>query len=123
MNVLLSVAQFEREVTGERTRDKIAAPKRKGMWMGGNVPIGYRRHERALVIGEPQAERTPKIYRLYLALGCGERLKFELDAKGWLTPVRQTQRVGAMGDRPFSRGHLYLILGSPVSKCRARRPS
>ena len=62
LNVLLSFAQFEREVTGERIRDKIAASKRKGMWMGGFAPIGYLPHERTLVIDEPQAERVREIF-------------------------------------------------------------
>ena len=69
LNVLLSFAQFEREVTGERIRDKIAASKKKGMWMGGFAPIGYRPHERSLAIDPIQAERVREIFRLYLELG------------------------------------------------------
>ncbi|EWS54645.1 MULTISPECIES: recombinase family protein [unclassified Methylibium] len=114
LNVLLSFAQFEREVTGERIRDKIAASKRKGLWMGGIAPIGYRPHERSLAIEEVQAERVRAIYRLYLELGCVSRLKREIDARAWRTPPRATQREGATGDRPFSRGHLYRILSNPV---------
>jgi site-specific DNA recombinase len=114
LNVLLSFAQFEREVTGERIRDKIAASKRKGMWMGGIPPIGYRVHERALVIDEVQAERVREMYRLYLVLSCVRLLKARLDELGWVTPVRQTKRSDAMGERPFSRGHLYRILSNPV---------
>lgn len=118
LNVLLSFAQFEREVTGERIRDKIAASKRKGLWMGGVAPIGYRPQERTLVIDEPQAERVRVMYRRYLELGCVSRLHQELNSLNWRTPVRTTQREGATGDRPFSRGHLYRILSNPVYRGR-----
>lgn len=104
LNVLLSFAQFEREVTGERIRDKIAASKRKGMWMGGNTPIGYRAHERTLIIDDTQAERIRGIYRLYLEHGCVRKLKNELDQRRWMS---------ASG-KPFTRGHLYRILSNPV---------
>jgi site-specific DNA recombinase len=114
LNVLLSFAQFEREVTGERIRDKIAASKRKGMWMGGLPPVGYLAKDRTLVLHEPHAEKIREIYRLYLELNCVRRLKDEVDRRGWLTPERQTKRSGAGGNRPFSRGHLYKILGNPV---------
>src|SRR5205814_8273901 len=70
LNVLLSFAQFEREVTGERIRDKIAASKRKGMWMGGVVPMGYELRDRHLIINAAEGERVRKIYQLYLELGC-----------------------------------------------------
>ena len=71
LNVLLSFAQFEREVTGERIRDKIAASKRKGMWMGGFVPLGYDLCDRRIVIDEREAETVRYIYRRYQELGCG----------------------------------------------------
>ena len=112
LNVLLSFAQFEREVTGERIRDKIAASKRKGMWMGGYAPIGYLPHERTLKVDEPQAERVRQIFDLYLQLGCVRRLKMELDSRGWRTPERQGARPG--GGLPFTRGHLYRLLSSPI---------
>ena len=70
LNVLLSFAQFEREVTGERIRDKIAASKRKGMWMGGTPPLGYEIKDRQLVVNEVDAETVRLIYRRYLELGC-----------------------------------------------------
>ena len=70
LNVLLSFAQFEREVTGERIRDKIAASKRKGLWMGGSIPVGYIPHERTLIIDAPHAETIREIFRLYLQYGC-----------------------------------------------------
>ena len=120
LNVLLSFAQFEREVTGERIRDKIAASKRKGMWMGGIAPIGYRPRDRSLVIDEPRAEQVREIYQLYLDLGCVRQLKGELDRRGWRTPPRKTRRSDAGGARPFSRGHLYRILSNPVYLGRIR---
>ena len=79
LNVLLSFAQFEREVTGERIRDKIAASKKKGMWMGGYVPLGYEVMEQKLVVNETEAELIRAIYQRYLTLGCVRRLKAELD--------------------------------------------
>ena len=114
LNVLLSFAQFEREVTGERIRDKIAASKRKGMWMGGNTPVGYVPHERTLVIDECQAERVREIYRLYLKLGNVRLLKSEVDRMGWKTPLRETKQGNEAGGKPFSRGNLYRILSNPV---------
>ena len=81
LNVLLSLAQFEREVTGERIRDKIAASKRKGMWMGGHVPTGYLPYERTLVIEPTQAERIRQISRLYLECG-GVRI-MKAETTGW----------------------------------------
>src|SRR5882724_11944402 len=82
LNVLLSFAQFEREVTGERIRDKIAASKRKGMWMGGFAPLGYVPHERSLAIDEPQAERVREICQRYLDLGSVWNLQAEADRLG-----------------------------------------
>ena len=112
LNVLLSFAQFEREVTGERIRDKIAASKRKGMWMGGFAPLGYVPHERTLAVDEPRAQRVREIFQLYLELGCVRRLKLEMDARGWKTPSEQGKRPG--GGRAFTRGHLYRLLSNPV---------
>jgi DNA invertase Pin-like site-specific DNA recombinase len=114
LNVLLSFAQFEREVTGERIRDKIAASKRKGLWMGGITPIGYLPHERTLVIDESQAPLIREIYRLYLQLGSVRQLKSETDRLGRVTPIRKTRRANSAGGRSFSRGHLYRILSNPV---------
>ncbi|HEU4458527.1 MAG TPA: recombinase family protein [Methylibium sp.] len=113
LNVLLSFAQFEREVTGERIRDKIAASKRKGLWMGGVAPIGYRPHERTLVIDEGEAERVRDLYRLYLRLGCVSQLKRHVDGQAWSTPARP-DNARSTGDRPFSRGHLHRILCNPI---------
>jgi len=73
LNVPLSFAQFEREVTGERIRDKIAASKKKGMWMGGTVPLGYDSVDRKLIVNEREAEAVRHIYRRYIELGCCNR--------------------------------------------------
>lgn len=86
LNVLLSFAQFEREVTGERIRDKIAASKQKGMWMGGTVPIGYVGHERTLAIDEDHAKLIRHMYERYLALRSIRALKMELDKAGIYAP-------------------------------------
>jgi site-specific DNA recombinase len=110
LNVLLSFAQFEREVTGERIRDKIAASKKKGLWMGGNAPMGYVPHERTLRIDEVQAQRVREIFALYLELGSVYKLKAELKRRGWTTPVR----AGKLGGRPFDRGNLYRMLANPI---------
>ena len=114
LNVLLSFAQFEREVTGERIRDKIAASKRKGMWMGGVPPVGYIAKNRTLVIDPKQADRVREIFQLYLKLNCVRKLKAELDRRGWVTPPRVSRRKNASGGRPFARGHLYKLLSNPI---------
>src|SRR3981081_2994836 len=82
LNILLSFAQFEREVTGERIRDKIAASKKKGMWMGGLVPLGYDARERTLVINPAEAETIQRIFALYREFGCVRRVKEEADSLG-----------------------------------------
>ena len=114
LNVLLSFAQFEREVTGERIRDKIAASKQKGMWMGGVPPIGYQGHERTLVVDESGANLIRNIFNLYLTLGCVRQLKHELDTTGIATPHRTSKSGRPHGGQIFSRGHLYRILSNPV---------
>jgi len=114
LNVLLSFAQFEREVTGERIRDKIAASKRKGMWMGGIPPAGYCAVGRTLKPEPVQCERIPEIYSLYLQLNCIRRLCEEVRSRGWLTPERKHKRAGFGGHKPFSRGHLHRILSNPL---------
>jgi DNA invertase Pin-like site-specific DNA recombinase len=110
LNMLLSFAQFEREIAGERIRDKIAASKAKGMWMGGNIPLGYDARDRKLVVNEAEAKTVRMIFRRYAELGSVTLLQEELDRQG----VRSKQREGAggrlAGGRPFSRGILYLIL-------------
>ena len=113
LNVLLSFAQFEREVTGERIRDKITASRQKGMWMGGVVPLGYDVIDKTLVVNEQEAKTVQHIYSRYLALGCVRKLKEELDTKGYISKVRAVEGVHA-GGRPFSRGALYTLLKNPI---------
>ena len=114
LNVLLSFAQFEREVTGERIRDKIAASKKKGMWMGGNVPLGYDANERTLVINPAEAETVRRIFALYLELGCVRRVKEAADRLGLRTKCSTTTNGTERGGKPFSRGHLYTLLSNPI---------
>jgi DNA invertase Pin-like site-specific DNA recombinase len=110
LNVLLSFAQFEREVTGERIRDKIAASKKKGMWMGGVPPLGYTVRDRKLIIVESEAETVRHIFRRYAALGSVRLLKAELETHG-IAGKRWTSASGrSWGGRPIGRGALYLIL-------------
>ena len=114
LNVLLSFAQFEREVTGERIRDKIAASKKKGMWMGGVVPLGYRVEDRALHIIEDHAAIVRSLYRRYLEAGSVVRLKQQLDAESFRLPIRIDGGGRSTGGGPFSRGHIYKILSNPI---------
>jgi site-specific DNA recombinase len=114
LNVLLSFAQFEREVTGERIRDKIAASKKKGMWMGGNVPLGYDADERTLVINPAEGETVRRIFALYRELGCVRRVKEEADRLGLRTKSRTAANGTKRGGKPFSRGHLYTLLSNPI---------
>src|SRR5437016_1649655 len=114
LNVLLSFAQFEREVTGERIRDKIAASKKKGMWMGGNVPLGYEASERTLVLNPAEAETVRRIFALYHELGCVRRVKEEADRLGLRTKCSTTTNGTERGGKPFSRGHLYTLLSNPI---------
>lgn len=110
LNVLLSFAQFEREVTGERIRDKIAASKVKGMWMGGPIPLGYDVKDRELVVNAKEAETVRMIFKRYQALGCVQKLKTELDANGTGTKVRVSNAGNRSGGQRFSRGALYHLL-------------
>jgi site-specific DNA recombinase len=114
LNVLLSFAQFEREVTGERIRDKIAASKKKGMWMGGYVPLGYEVNERQLVINETEAQLIRDIHQRYLQLGCVRLLKAELDRKGIRSKTRTGRDGRPFGGGSFSRGALYTLLRNPL---------
>jgi DNA invertase Pin-like site-specific DNA recombinase len=114
LNVLLSFAQFEREVTGERIRDKIAASKKKGMWMGGNVPLGYDANERTLVVNPAEAETVRCIFALYRELGCVRRIKEEADRLGLRTKRSTTADGTERGGKCFSRGHLYTLLSNPI---------
>jgi site-specific DNA recombinase len=110
LNVLLSFAQFEREVIGERIRDKIAASKKKGMWMGGVPPLGYRVQDHKLVIIDSEAEIVRAIFRRYTELGSVRLLKDELEAQGIKSKSWTSASGRVIGGKPFSRGALYLIL-------------
>jgi len=114
LNVLLSFAQFEREVTGERIRDKIAASKRKGLWMGGVPPLGYDVYDRRLVINETEAATLKLIYELYLKLGSVRLLKHELDRREVISKLRVSRKGSSSGGLPFSRGALYELLANPI---------
>ena len=110
LNILLSFAQFEREVTGERIRDKIAASKKKGMWMGGLVPLGYDLEGRKLVPNPKEAELIVKIFSLYLELGCVRKLAARLDRERIRTKVWTTRTAARLGGVAFARGALYHLL-------------
>ena len=114
LNVLLSFAQFEREVTGERIRDKIAQSKAKGMWMGGSPPLGYDPpgpfSDRALLVNPAEAELVNRIFRRYLELGSVHGLARELLAEGVRSKAWTTTKGRAMGGLPFSRGALFHLL-------------
>jgi site-specific DNA recombinase len=114
LNVLLSFAQFEREVTGERIRDKIAASKKKGLWMGGQPALGYDIKDRKLVVNEAEAETVRAIFRRYLELGSVRELKTMLDAEGVISKRRTTADGDAYGGQSFSRGALYQMLRNRV---------
>ena len=114
LNVLLSFAQFEREVTGERIRDKIAASKRKGMWMGGIVPVGYDVLDRKLIVNGDEAAQVKKLFRLYLELGCVAKLKAQLDRDGIKSKARQSPSGIRSGGTSYSRGSLYCLLQNPI---------
>ncbi len=127
LNVLLSFAQFEREVIGERTRDKIAASKKKGMWMGGTPPLGYDVVNRQLVVNQSEAETVRSIFDRYLTDRCVSKLQIDLKnegikSKGWVS------RKGFVHKScDFTRGALYYLLGNPiyagmVRHCRSHYP-
>ena len=114
LNMLLSFAQFEREVTGERIRDKIAASKKKGMWMGGLTPLGYDSINRKLVINQTEAETVRHIYQRYAALGSVRALKDDLDRDGIVSKVRVDRFGRTTGGKPLARGALYLMLQNRI---------
>src|SRR6516165_10055017 len=114
LNVLLSFAQFEREVIGERIRDKIAASKQKGMWMGGIPPLGYRVQDRKLIVVDTEAELVYSILRRYAELGSVRLSKEELEVRGVITRAWTSTTGCRVGGKPFSRGGLYLILQNRV---------
>jgi site-specific DNA recombinase len=114
LNVLLSFAQFEREVTGERIRDKIAASKRKGMWMGGRVPLGYDLKDRKLIVNPAEAKQVEEIFRAYLEVGCVRRLRAHLEQRRVLSKVRTGSSGQKAGGGSHSRGALYKLLANRI---------
>lgn len=114
LNMLLSFAQFEREVTAERIRDKIAASKAKGMWMGGTVPLGYEPNGRSLAIADEHAGLIRHVFARYLELGNVRLLAEEMKRGGMQCPKRISRQGRSYGCVWFSRGQLYLILRNPI---------
>ena len=118
LNVLLSFAQFEREVTGERIRDKIDASKKKGMWMGGSIPLGYRVEDRKLKVVEAEAELVRIAYRRYLELDSIDDLIRELRREFPVAPVRAPKPEGSESPAPrllwSGRGSIYYLLRNPI---------
>ncbi|RVQ64985.1 recombinase family protein [Croceicoccus ponticola] len=114
LNMLLSFAQFEREVTAERIRDKIAASKAKGMWMGGTPPLGYRPDGRSLAIVEDHAALIRDIFDRYRRLGNVRLVADSLLADGITTPCRVNGKGRSYGGCAFTRGQLYTILRNPI---------
>ena len=110
LNVLLSFAQFEREVTSERIRDKIAASKRKGLWVGGMAPLGYDTKDRKITVNEAEAERVRTIFRSYLRLGSLSLLMADLRKQRIVTKVRTLKSGMKVGGIPFTRGPLAHLL-------------
>ncbi len=110
LNVLLSFAQFEREVTAERIRDKIAASRKKGMWTGGSVPLGYDAIDRKLVINQKEAMIIREIYQLYLETGCVRTIVEKARHNKWRTKHRPKGTGGML----LARGPVYHILSNPV---------
>ncbi len=114
LNMLLSFAQFEREIAGERIRDKIAASKAKGMWMGGNVPLGYDVKERKLIVNGAEADTVRMIVQRYAELGSVRLLGHELDRLGVVSKRREGAGGILAGGNRFSRGALYTVLQNPI---------
>ena len=124
LNVLLSFAQFEREVAGERIRDKIAASKKRGLWMGGTLPLGYDRHPdpraQVLVVNEAEAATVRLIFDLYEQAGCLRALTEEVQRRDLRSKARQGRDGREIGNRPFGRGQLHYLLTNPVYRGRTR---
>lgn len=120
LNMLLSFAQFEREVTAERIRDKIAASKRRGLWMGGQVPLGYDADGRTLRINQAEAKTIRTLYDLYEQHGTVRAVKATADIQGLRTRPRTTAEGKQSGGGAFDRGHIHHILTNPIYAGRIR---
>ena len=114
LNVLLSFAQFEREVTSERIRDKIAASKRKGLWVGGMAPLGYDTKDRKITVNIAEAECVRTIFRSYLKLGSLNLLMADLRKRGIVTKARTLKSGKTVGGIPFTRGPLAYLASQSV---------
>ena len=116
LNILLSFAQFEREMISERTRDKMSAARRKGKWMGGTPVLGYdvAPGGAALVVNQQEAIQVCEIYRLYLELGSTLRILQELEQRGWRLKAFTTKKGRSAGNGPFNRATLYSLLTNPI---------
>ena len=110
LNVLLSFAQFERELSSERVRDKVAASRKKGKWTGGGVPLGYDTKDKKLVVNQPEAQTVRYIYRRYLELKCLRRLIADLDEKGIVSKQRTSPSGRSTGGIRFTYGPLAYLL-------------
>lgn len=120
LNMLLSFAQFEREVTAERIRGKIAASKKKGLWMGGSVPLGYDPDGRTLLINEEEAKTVRMLFSLYERHRVIRKVKDEADRAGVLTKHRLKADGSSSGGLPFNWGHIHQILTNPIYAGRIR---
>jgi DNA invertase Pin-like site-specific DNA recombinase len=114
LNVLLSFAQFERELSSERVRDKVAASRRKGKWTGGTVPLGYEARDKKLVINPTEAETVRIIFRRYIELQSFGRLVADLDKRGIVTKRRNTKVKKYNGGIPFTYGPLAHFLKNQI---------
>ncbi len=118
LNILLSFAQFEREIIGERIRDKIGAQKRKGKWAGGAPILGYDVDRSTasprLVVNAKEAARVREIYRMYLDKGALLPVVVELSQKSWVNKLRVTKKGKKLGGRPFDKATLYMLLTNPL---------
>ena len=112
LNVLLYFAQFEREVTSERIRDKVAASKRKGIWVGGNLPLGYEMKDGKIAVVEEEAEQVRFIFRRYLELGSVNELVRDLGERNIKTKFKKLSTGATRGGIPFGRGSLYYLLSN-----------
>ena len=110
LNILLSFAQFEREVIGERIRDKVAASRKRGMWMGGYVPLGYDVRDRKLIINEAEAATVRMIFKRFVAIGSATKLAKALVAES----------VRTKSGRPVDKGYIYRLLNSRSIWARPR---
>ena len=114
LNVLLSFAQFERELSSERVRDKVAASRRKGKWTGGSVPLGYDAIDKKLIVNKAEAENVRKIFTRYLELGTILKLQDDLKAKRIFSKSRPELKKGSKGGVPFTYGSLAYLLRNRI---------